>query len=298
MPNRKDYTFTEDENTARLQEEYLQPSTFETIDQAMMDWLDQEANIFCTTSDGWKKVPVVWVSGERAFQAKNSKELRDADGTLKMPIITLHRTTVVKDLNNQGVFQGAAPYNFDAQRGGRIVVSRRIKQDKTSNFLNASSKRKATDSGHNQINFPSKKKKRKIVYETISIPTPVYITISYGITLRAEYQQQINEMTAPFVTLGGHINAFIIKRDGHRYETFVDSGFSQDHNVTAMNVDERLFQTSLSVRVLGYIMGEDANQERPKIIRTENAVEVKIPREHVIVGDIPQHVDKRGFYRD
>ena len=45
-------------------------------------------------------------------------------------------------------------------------------------------------------------------------------------------------------------------------------------------------------------MGEEDNQKNPKIIKKENAVEVKIPREHVIFGDIPSHIDKKGFYRD
>ena len=45
---------------------------------------------------------------------------------------------------------------------------------------------------------------------------------------------------------------------------------------------------------------EGQNEERPKIVRRENAVEVKIPREHVILGDMPEHVHVSGnvpFYR-
>jgi hypothetical protein len=48
---------------------------------------------------------------------------------------------------------------------------------------------------------------------------------------------------------------------------------------------------------LGYIIGDDKNQDQPKIIRRQNAVEVKIPREHVIVGDINEFI-KKGFYRE
>ena len=56
----------------------------------------------------------------------------------------------------------------------------------------------------------------------------------------------------------------------------------------------------INFRVIGYIMGADKNEERPKIVRRENAVEIKIPREHVIVGDIPEHLNVSGnvpFYR-
>ena len=44
-------------------------------------------------------------------------------------------------------------------------------------------------------------------------------------------------------------------------------------------------------------MGEDKNSEQPKVVIRENAVEVKMPREKVVFGDIPRHIDKRGFYK-
>ena len=142
------------------------------------------------------------------------------------------------------------------------------------------------------------KKNKKVVYETISMPMPVYLDMVYSITLRAEYQQQMNEMVSPFATLGGHINSFMINRDGHRYEAFVDANFGQANNLSALGEEERQYQSAINVRVLGYLMGEGSNQERPKLIKRQSAVEVKIPREHVFVGDIPKHIDKRGFYKE
>ena len=54
---------------------------------------------------------------------------------------------------------------------------------------------------------------KKVVYETISIPIPTHITVNYSITLRAEYQQQINTMLAPFITRTGNINGFFFEKD-------------------------------------------------------------------------------------
>ena len=79
---------------------------------------------------------------------------------------------------------------------------------------------------------------------------------------------------------------------------FVDSNFAQNNNISNMTEEERQYTTTINVRVLGYLMGEGLNQERPKIIKKQNAVKVKIPREHVIVGDISDHIDKRGFYKE
>ena len=42
-------------------------------------------------------------------------------------------------------------------------------------------------------------------------------------------------------------------------------------------------------QVLGYLIGEGANDDRPFYSIRENAVEVKIPREKAIFGDIPEY---------
>ena len=299
MPIDKDkYTVDKDGNI--ISETIIAPSTLETIDQALYDWIDKEANIFSTTNKGWKKSPVIWMSSERSHQVKNRKELRDDNGALILPLITVSRASVVKDPQNKGIFQANIPPAAD-YRGGSITINRRINQDKTANFANADVKRKgryASDgkAARDQITFPSKNE--KVVYQSMSIPLPVYVDVEYEITLRAEYQQQMNEMVTPFVTKTGGINYFLLEKDGHRFESFIDQRFSQDNNVSSLQADERMYQTTVKIKVLGYLIGEGKNQAKPKVVIRENAVEVKIPKERVIYGDIPQDIDKRGFYRD
>jgi hypothetical protein len=278
----------------------IEPSTLETIDFALFDFINDKMNNSSTTNEGWKKVPVIWVSSERAFLSKNNKDLRDEDGTLKLPLITIERTSVAKDLNFKGAFYGN-PVNFtDPIRGGRISISRRVVKDKTNNFTVADNIKnldgvRRTPNG--QAYYPTKDNE-KVVYETLNMPMPVYLTINYTVTVRSQYIQQMNELTTPFATLGGHINSFLIKRDGHRYETFVQSDFALGNNVSNLGVDERIYDTKFNFKVLGYIIGEGPNGDRPKIIKRENAVEIKIPRERVIFGEIPERTDNKGFYRD
>ena len=52
----------------------MMPSNLETIDQAFYRWVDERLNVFATTNRGWEKVPLLWVSAERAFQVKHDKE--------------------------------------------------------------------------------------------------------------------------------------------------------------------------------------------------------------------------------
>lgn len=178
----------------------------------------------------------------------------------------------------------------DAQ-GGVVTIARKIKQDKTSNFANADALRR-----HKQKNFRTRKAK-KVVYETITIPLPVYIQANYSVTLYSEYQQQINEMISPFITRPGNINAVSLRKDGHSYEAFINSDFTQNNNLAALSSEERRYETKISIKVIGYLVGDDKNQEQPKIVRRQNAVEVKIPRERVVYGDI-NDIIKGGFYKE
>jgi hypothetical protein len=282
----------------KLKDITFMPSTIETIDRALFDHIDDSLDIFCSTNKGWKKVPFYWTGAERAFQIKHDKDLRDSNGVLIYPLMTIERVSIAKDISKRGSVYAPIPNRADT-KGGIMTVGRVIKQDKTANFANADSKRVVLNVGNGQNNFP--KKNDKVVYETLSMPIPVYLEVTYKLTIKTEYQQQMNEIITPFMTSPGGINYFSASKDGHRFEVFVDSEYSLDNNSSALNEDERGYKTDISFRVIGYIVGAGKNDKQPKIIRRENAVEIKMPREHVIFGDIPENLHVSGnvpFYRD
>lgn len=264
----------------------LQPSDLENIDLALYNWVNKELNVSATSNRGWEKIPVIWTSAERSYQAKRSKSLRDKEGALILPLITVERTSVEKDLAFKGSLQ-ANVFPINDYRGGSIPLSRVINQTKTKNFQNADAKRE-----YGQLNFKVKKKSNKIVYTHKSIPMPVYVTAMYKIMLRAEYQQQINEMSQPFMVKTGGINSFILRENGHRYEGFMQAAYSQENNVADMQAEERMYQTSIEIKILGYLIGAEDNQAKPQIVERENAVEIKLPRERVMVGDKHSWDDK------
>ena len=303
MPPDRKYTKVKDANDI-LQEISIMPSTVETIDRAFFKYLDEGLNISAKTNKGFEKVPVLWVSAERAFQIKRDKGLRDDKGILKLPIITAERTGMKKDPNMKGVAWAHIPEKND-ERGGSVVVARRIKQDKTSNFLNADSYRKkgsfsAATVGVGQLNFPFENP-GKVIYETVTMPLPTYVVVDYNVVIRSEYQQQANDIVTPFITKTGQINNFFIEYEGHKYEGFIQEDFNQESNIAQLNDEERMYETTISIKILGYLIGEGPNRERPKITIRENAVEVKIPREQVIFGDIPDFDSTRSvdlFYKE
>ena len=279
----KNYTGIPKEEQDKLQDLSFAPSTLETVDYAIYDFINDELGLKTKTNKGVEKVPVIWASAERAFQVKNDKEYRDNEGMIILPAITIERASVVKDLSTRGAYYGDMfPYQSQPEKGGSIVIARRIKQDKTSNFANADADRR-----YNSRAAPKfvRKATKKVVYETVSIPPIIYADITYSILLRTEYQQQMNDLLQPFITRPGTINSFLINRDGHRYEAFVQGDFSLNNNVNSMENEERKFETTVQIKVLGYLIGEGINQKTPKFSVRENAVQVRIPREHVVWDD-------------
>lgn len=265
------------------------PSTLETIDYSIYDYMNESFNFHVTTNKGFEKVPITWVASERSYQIKNKKELRDDEGTIILPMITIERSSVVKDLTTRGAYYGDQFITND-EKGGGLIIGRRIQQKKTSEFNNADQARKyPTSDPATGPKFIRRSDNRKVVYETISIPPIVYVDVTYKVILRTEYQQQMNELMQVFATRPGTINSLLFKRDNHRYEAFVQGDFSQNNNIASMDDEERRFETSIDIKVLGYLIGEGDNANRPKFSVRENAVEVKIPRERTVFGDIPEY---------
>lgn len=252
-------------------------SKIENIDAAILTYLDEHLNLHTTTNLGWSKVPVIWTSAERVYQSKRDSRIRDAAGSLVLPLISVERKGVSKDLERKGSIQAALVAEPD-EKGGVIKIARRIKQDKTSNFANAHAKRK-----RGQLNFPTANK--KIVYETITIPLPIYVSIDYEITIRTEYQQQMNDLITPFVTRPGGINYILIKNENHRYEGFIKQDFSHNNNLSSFSNEERRFETKINVEILGHLIGSGPNEDQPQYVIRENAVDLKIPRERIVTKD-------------
>ena len=296
------FKYVGDKDVAKkLQEIEFMPSSLETIDGAMLRFIDEDLNLSTTTNEGFKKVPVLWVTAERAYQIKNNKDLRDKEETLILPLITVNRSSVTKEPNFRGTIF-ANLYPVDDARGGTITVARQINQKKTAEFQNAQANRKYGPDRNVASKMLNTNKRNmspaKTVYETITIPLPTWVKVQYEITVRTEYQQQLNELIRPFLTVPGNSRMpRRIENEGHFYEVFIDGGFSNNSNKASLGMEQRNYETTIGIEVLGYLIGEGENQEKPKIVRRENAVEVKIGREKSIFGEIPENI-KDGFYRE
>jgi hypothetical protein len=70
------------------------------------------------------------------------------------------------------------------------------------------------------------------------------------------------------------------------------------NNTANLGEDERMFQTKIDLKVLGYLLGDGINEEAPKITTRETIVEVKLIRERTIVGDSKPWESDDDSFRD
>ena len=282
------------------------PSTLETVDRAFFQYIDEGIDAYTSTEEVFKKIPVIWQTAERAFQIKSDKDLRDKDGKLKFPVITIERTGITKSKDQHGkLLATLAP--LDTANGGQWMVARRINQEKTSLFASSNSMKKtggnlglgsapSTNATSAQQFFPIENK--QIVVESVYVPTPVYVSVNYSITIKTLYQQHINEALTPFLTKTGNWSIAEIGYDGHIYEAFLPDDYGANNNVSDLGEEERLFETKFDVRVLAYLIGNAPNQDGPEQGIRENIVRVRLPREQVIFEDPHPRADKGQFYKE
>ena len=270
----------------------IRPSTLETVDFAIFNYIKENLNIHVDTNEGYKRVPVIFQTQERPVMVKKSPDLREAGfgahDSLIYPLISIQRTSVNKDVTRRGKYYSPLPQSADGSMG-RIEIARTVNQLKTRDRSNADSiRRSASGTDANKKTFP--RESTRVVYDVYTIPAPVYLDIGYQISMRSEYIQQMNEMSTHFIVSGGARNYFVLEHEGHRYEAFVQADFTQENNAASLGTDERMFTSNVTIQVLGYILDQEKIESAIKI--TQSPAEIVIGRERAVLSDeIPFHLD-------
>ena len=75
---------------------YLPPCGLEDIDKALFDLFDKEIQFSISQKSESRKVPVVFATGERFALIKRKKPLKDENGALILPLISIRRTSIAQ----------------------------------------------------------------------------------------------------------------------------------------------------------------------------------------------------------
>lgn len=149
----------------------------EDVDRAILHWFDRTVNAHVMMADARRhKVPVLFSSKERWVSSRENTGIRDKDGKLILPAISITRTGL-DPTNNMLALGSNVP---------RLQVSRRI-SPKT-NVLKSNrllSQAIAPD---------------PVVYEVITIPFPFNGTAPYEVVIHASYMTHMNEIMEKIIT--------------------------------------------------------------------------------------------------
>jgi hypothetical protein len=256
-------------------------STLEDIDYAVYRFFDDYLELKTSTNKGFRKTPIVWAGSERAHSIKNDDVSRDLVGQVVLPIISIERASMKKSDKSRVIPYAVVDPVGDLQ-GGFLTVNKVIKQDKTSNFANADAFRRKK-----QLNYPLYRKKDngKIVFETIKIPIPIYVEVGYKIAIRTDYQQQMNDLLTPIIRTPNAQRMVKLSHAGNVYEAVVQEDYTSENVIVNYETNERKYETTISMDVYGYLIGDGDNQWQPRTSRRENPVQIRFARERLITQD-------------
>jgi len=271
----------------------LSPSTLETVDFALYNWLNEKLDIYTDSNEGRRKVPIIWITAERAFQVKDNKELREIDSqAIIYPAMVVERTSVSKTSANERIIPGNIFPQMDRKRGA-FPLYRRVVKDKTQNFQNAEAKR-YTDQTQETFKLPFES--NTVVYETLYTGYPVFLNMNYTIKIRTDYIQQLNEVLLPFQRFTGGINQFLVEYENHKFEAFIEDDYSIQSNASSLGGEEKKFDAQIKIKVLGYITADGINQDTPYVVSRESPAKIRFTRERTILGEKNSNNDD-GFFR-
>jgi len=259
----------------------IPPAGIADVDAALFHLFDKEIPFQVNTGDKsvqeLKKVPVVFASAEKWALSKRSSGLRDKNGSLILPLITVVRTSIEQSGDSDIAGRGIN------QQTGEIVVRRRLdKSDREYQGLinrlflkhqmnlavpsdSADIDQLVTERSVGDLSddptvmdgglLASNNKNN--VYETITIPSPQFFTATYDVTFWTQYTVQMFQMIelliASFLPQG---NAWRLDTSkGYWYVATVDGNtYNSENNTDDMSQEERILKHKFTVKVPGYIL--------------------------------------------
>lgn len=261
---------------------HIPPVGLVDVDKALFNLFEKEIDLRVTTksdsdesSGDTKKVPVILAGGEKWVKLKKNKALRDKNGTLILPLVSILRTNISQTPTDDFVGRGISQHTgelvierrlSDKDRSYQSIVNRLLLQNQSNIAtsdgdltLNPIVTRDIGDLSSSELASSGgllKGDRRKNIYEFITVPSPQFYTMMYEVTLWAQYTRQMNEMIeaimASFLQQGNQ-NWRIDTENGYWFIASVDGNtFNAQNNFDEMSSDERLIKYQFSVKVPAY----------------------------------------------
>ena len=249
----------------------------EDVDAAVYEAFDTGIGLQVTAAEDTAQRPkVVFATGERWAVIKRMKGVRDKAGSLILPMITITRTAVVQEASVDVTGRGIN------QQTGEIVVSRRY--DSTDRGQQALSNRLFLRNQQN-VAVPADKAalgqlstqgevgtmsmdgdvvrgallvppgRRGRAVETITMPSPQFITATYEMTFWTQYQSHMNELWSRMTSAQLQQGNAIVLTTAKGYwfvSTIEGNSYAPDNNFKDMSESERVVKYGFTLKVPAY----------------------------------------------
>jgi len=272
--------------------------TVEDVDRAIFSLFDKDLDLFYKHEGSIVRVPIVFATGERFAILSRNKPLRDANDTLILPLISIARGAVSKEMAKGTSTNQTAP----------VVIKRRISKEDPiyQRIINKEDLQNQDDRAHSSHQIGNRgmgtepgmlssrrgavrensayrtgrlleKSGNNNIYEIFELPCVKYYTATYDITIWAQYTQQMNDLLMSIIN-SSHTNSkitFRIESDkGYYFVAYLDGDFSADNNFTDFTDSERIVKYSFSMSVPAYILNPDYEGSRNEIRRFISAPQI------------------------
>ena len=234
-----------------IPEDFDLPSCgIEDVDRALFKLFHEELPMYYEQDGEQVRVPCIFAGGERAMILRRKQPLRDRQGALVLPLISILRSGI-----DQSAEKAIGPGTGTITLRKRLAPEDRIfkRQANTENLTNQDNVAQSRYKGANtSLDLTTRN-----VYEIVAMPNPRFFTATYDVTFWAQYLSQMNDLIEALITSYNNQTArtFKIETDkGYWFVATVDSSLNDSNNFDGYQDDERLIKTSVSITVTGYII--------------------------------------------
>jgi len=238
----------------------------EDFDYVMYDLINEDLNIFCDTNLEWSKVPIIFSSPERSFLSKELNHLRDDNGTLIFPIISISRSTIKKLKARSSKYGFNIPDTPDFKKNSFLIHSE-VNTEKTNLRTRLSNLKKK-----GQLNFPQKPD--KVVHNMYYSKQPSTLEVVYSISIKCNFVSQMNQILSTFLTRTNNINYISKFRNNNKFEIFLNEDNNISNSTKELEEEERFTEVEFDILIRGHIVGADDNNNVPSLVIRESAVDL------------------------
>jgi hypothetical protein len=268
--------------------------SIEDVDRALFNLFNRDIPlVYESKGSSTKRVPVIFATGERFAIIRKKEPLRDKNGALILPLITVFRS---------GIEQSAEKI---IQPGdiGTIEIQRKISKEdpvyqRVVNSLNLSNTGSPTSpTRRGRSSSPTRTTGGRLLepnlsvplYETIVVPTPKFFTATYEVTLWTQFMQHGNSLLNVIMSGYHDVRGMTYRIETEKGYWFVarfESGIQSDNNFDNMSDEERIIKHTFTVKVPAFILAPREPGIPIGVRRVVSATQFSFG---IISGDVPDH---------